>query len=102
MKNKKIFLYFKVYTKYILSIYFDGMDMLLNDHFSEKLRQDVIQRRLKVQELEDVSNDLDAVINFKVNSLVKNEFEKICKKSHSNVSRELKLFMFQVIKQGKI
>ena len=33
-------------------------------------------------------------MNFKVNSLLKAEFDKLCKKSHSNSSREIKLLCF--------
>lgn len=60
------------------------------------------ERQLNFEKVKAASHELDAVVNFKVNSLVKSEFEAICKDSHSNTSRELKLYMLQVIKQGKI
>ena len=41
-------------------------------------------------------------MNFKVNSLLKAEFDKLCKKSHSNSSREIKLFMLRSVRQGRI
>lgn len=45
---------------------------------------------------------LDSVINFKVNSHLKAEFDRVCKENHSNLSRELKVFMLNVIKQGHL
>ena len=60
------------------------------------------QREVKFESLKADSHVLDAVINFKVNSAVKAEFDAICKDSHSTISRELKLYMLQVIKQGKV
>ena len=68
--------------------------LLLPERIAEK------QRRLDQIKVE--SHNLDTVINFKVNSLVKSEFEQICKDAHSSVSRELKLFMLDVIKSGKL
>ena len=52
---------------------------LLPERIAEK------QRRLDQIKVE--SHNLDTVINFKVNSLVKSEFEQICKDAHSSVSR---------------
>ena len=60
------------------------------------------QRREKFQQIESSFNDLDSRFNFKVNSLLKAEFEKICLASHSNPSRELKLFMLDVVRKGRI
>ena len=60
------------------------------------------QRREKFEQIEGSFNDLDARFNFKVNSLLKAEFEKICLASHSNPSRELKLFMLDVVRKGRI
>ena len=53
--------------------------LLLPERIAEK------QRRLDQIKVE--SHNLDTVINFKVNSLVKSEFEQICKDAHSSVSR---------------
>ena len=60
------------------------------------------QRREKFQQIESSFNDLDSRFNFKVNSLLKAEFEKICLASHSNPSRELKLFMLDVVRKGRL
>ena len=58
--------------------------------------------RENFQQIESSFNDLDSRFNFKVNSLLKAEFEKICLASHSNPSRELKLFMLDVVRKGRI
>ena len=60
------------------------------------------QRKEKFKQIEGSFSDLDARFNFKVNSLLKSEFEKICFASHSNPSRELKLFMLDVVRKGHI
>ena len=64
-----------------------------------KIAQD---RKQFVEELKADSHTLDTVANFKVNSRVKSEFERICKDSHSSLSRELKLYMLEVIKRGRL
>ena len=60
------------------------------------------ERRQFVEEIKSDSHTLDTVANFKVNSRVKSEFERICKDSHSSLSRELKLYMLEVIKRGRL
>ncbi|OTG85811.1 hypothetical protein [Acinetobacter sp. ANC 3832] len=66
------------------------------------MQQDIEQRRDLVEKIQDSFSDLDTTLNFKVNSLLKTEFEKVCKKTHSNPSRELKLFMLRSIKTGRL
>lgn len=66
------------------------------------LRERVEDRRDFLSKVEDSFSDLDTTMNFKVNSLLKEEFNNVCKKSHTNPSREIKLFMLNVVKQGKI
>lgn len=66
------------------------------------LKRGVEERRELLAKVEDSFSDLDTTMNFKVNSLLKEEFNKVCKKSHTNSSREIKLFMLNVVKQGKI
>ena len=51
------------------------------------------KRRENIELIASSFNDLDSRFNFKVNSLLKAEFEKICLASYSNPSRELKLFL---------
>ena len=64
--------------------------------------QRVQDRQDLLSKVEDSFSDLDTTMNFKVNSLLKEEFNNVCKKSHTNPSREIKLFMLNVVKQGKI
>ena len=52
--------------------------------------------------LKKASHDLDDVINFRVSSVLKDEFNKICKDEQSTISRELKRYMLLVIKQGHL
>ncbi len=66
------------------------------------LAERVAEKQRRLDQIKVESHNLDTVINFKVNSLVKSEFEQICKDAHSSVSRELKLFMLDVIKSGKL
>ena len=66
------------------------------------LRERVEERRDLLSKVEDSFSDLDTTMNFKVNILLKEEFNNVCKKSHTNPSREIKLFMLNVVKQGKI
>ena len=62
-----------------------------------------IDSRKQVSEkLEESFSDLDTTLNIKVNSLLKAEFEKLCKKNHSNLSRELKFFMLRSVKQNRL
>lgn len=66
-----------------------------------QIQQNALKRKEFLDQLKASSNDLDAVVNFKVNSAVKKEFDRICKQNHSSVSRELKLYMLQIITQGR-
>lgn len=66
-----------------------------------QIQQNSLKRKEFLDQLKASSNDLDAVVNFKVNSAVKKEFDRICKQNHSSVSRELKLYMLQIITQGR-
>lgn len=66
------------------------------------LRDRLLERQQRFDQINAESHNLDTVINFKVNSVVKSEFDAICKNAHSSVSRELKLYMLDVIKKGKI
>ena len=68
----------------------------------EIMKQGIDDKKLTIQKLEESFSDLDTTFNFKVNSLLKHEFEKVCKVTHSNPSREIKLFMLRAVKQGRI
>ena len=41
-----------------------------------------------ILKVEESFSDLDTTMNFKVNSLLKDEFDKVCKKSHTNFSKK--------------
>lgn len=58
--------------------------------------------RDKQKIFEEIGTELDANINFKVNSELKKRFDEICKKNQSNMARELKAFMTRVVLDGKI
>lgn len=60
------------------------------------------QRKQVIEKIEQSFSDLDTTINFKVNSHLKDEFDRICKSNHSTISRELKLFMLRSIKSNRI
>ena len=66
------------------------------------MQASIDRKRLLVDEIEQSLSNLDTTMNFKVNSLLKAEFDKLCKKSHSNSSREIKLFMLRSVRQGRI
>ena len=68
----------------------------------KRMQASVDHKRLLVEEIEQSLSNLDTTMNFKVNSLLKSEFDKLCKKSHSNSSREIKLFMLRSVRQGRI
>lgn len=72
------------------------------DERIKQMQENALKQKQKIDEIILSSNDLDTVINFKVNSSVKKEFDRICKKEHSSISRELKLYMLQIIRKGNI
>jgi hypothetical protein len=49
------------------------------------------------QSQKTVGFELDATINFRVNSELKAQFEDICKRNHSTISQELKKHMSKVL-----
>lgn len=49
------------------------------------------------QQAIELTGDLDSTVNFKINSTLKEEFEKLCKANHTNMSRELKIFMTKAV-----
>ena len=68
----------------------------------QKQSENIDSHKQLVETVEELFSDLDTTINFKVNSLMKEKFETLCKNSHSNTSRELKLFMLKAIKNGRL
>lgn len=78
------------------------MNDLADNDALKRLQASVDYQRLLVEEIEQSLSNLDTTMNFKVNSLLKSEFDKLCKKSHSNSSREIKLFMLRSVRHGRI
>ncbi len=77
----------------------------MSDHILRMIQNqsdNIDSHKQLVEKVEDSFSDLDTTINFKVNSLLKEKFETLCKNSHSNTSRELKLFMLRAIKNGRL
>ncbi|MFG9382484.1 hypothetical protein ACEP1N_32940 [Pseudomonas aeruginosa] len=52
--------------------------------------------------LERVGDELDDRVNFRVNSVLKAEFEAVCKQNHTTVSREIKRFMTEVVRAQRV
>lgn len=68
----------------------------------DDLQKSIVDRKLFIEKLEGEFSNLDTTMNFKVNSILKSEFEQVCKKGHSNPSREIKLFMLEVVRRGRL
>jgi len=62
-------------------------------------RQDDLKGNLAFR---NVSDDLDSTLNFRVNSGLKSEFDKLCRENHSTIARELKRFMTAAIRSGRL
>ncbi|MFK0516972.1 hypothetical protein [Campylobacter coli] len=49
-----------------------------------------------------VSVDLDVTLNMRVNKQLREDFERLCKANHTNMSRELKRFMSLAVSAQKL
>lgn len=63
-------------------------------------KQKSIQQNL--DKIEKNADDLDSVLNLRVNSALKQEFSRICKLNQSSASSELKRYMLKIVKQGSL
>jgi hypothetical protein len=52
--------------------------------------------------LSKVGPDLDATLNFRVNSGLKSEFDKLCRENHTTVAKEIKRFMTAAISSSRL
>lgn len=52
--------------------------------------------------IERVGVNLDANINFRVNSALKDEFDHLCKLNHTSMARELKRFMTEAVRLQRL
>ena len=78
------------------------MNDLSDNDALKRLQASIDEKKLLVDQIEQSLSNLDTTMNFKVNSLLKSEFDKLCKKSHSNSSREIKLLCFALFVRGRI
>lgn len=51
--------------------------------------------------LANLADNEDSRINFRINSLIKEEFERLCRSRGSTLSRELRRFMVQAISRQR-
>lgn len=74
------------------------------DRFKQRSEQVASQRAgITInQRLTPIGDELDTTLNFRVNSGLKAEFEKLCKQNHSSVARELKQYMRSAVHLGKL
>ncbi|WP_066801460.1 hypothetical protein [Moraxella oblonga] len=56
----------------------------------------------KAKNLSHVGTELDASINFKINSNLKAMFDDLCKKNHSTMAREIKIFITNSVANGRL
>ena len=63
-------------------------------------KQRSIQQNL--DKIEKNADDLDSVLNLRVNSALKQEFSRICKLNQSSASSELKRYILKIVKQGSL
>ncbi|WP_394220245.1 type II toxin-antitoxin system RelB/DinJ family antitoxin [Alteromonas gracilis] len=78
-----------------------------NDFISnlESLAKQSVERKRALdgeEKFDAVGTQADATITFRVNKALKDEFTRVCKKNHSTPSREIKLFMNEVIRSQKL
>lgn len=55
-----------------------------------------------LDKIENNADDLDSVLNLRVNNALKQEFSRICKLNQSSASSELKRYMLKIVKQGSL
>ena len=70
------------------------------EHLAQQIQERKFLRDQKIEKLMASLDELDGVVNFRVSSSLKEEFNKVCKENQSTISRELKRYMLTVVKQG--
>ena len=71
------------------------------EHLAQQIQERNFLRDQKIEKLMASLDELDGVVNFRVSSSLKEEFNKVCKENQSTISRELKRYMLTVVKQGR-
>ncbi|WP_372410986.1 hypothetical protein ACDI99_16160 (plasmid) [Acinetobacter radioresistens] len=81
--------------------------MTVEDNFNHMMsvalsnaKQRSIQQNL--DKIKNNADDLDSVLNLRVNSALKQEFSRICKLNQSSASSELKRYMLKIVEQGSL
>lgn len=81
--------------------------MTVEDNFKHMMsvalsnaKQRSIQQNL--DKIKNNADDLDSVLNLRVNSALKQEFSRICKLNQSSASSELKRYMLKIVEQGSL
>lgn len=78
------------------------LGVILDIHDSDFEKAVLLAKAQNLDRIKKASHDLDDVINFRVSSVLKDEFSKICKDDQSTISRELKRYMLSIVKQGSL
>jgi hypothetical protein len=63
------------------------------------------KKRTSQKNLDKIKNnadDLDSVLNLRVNRALKQEFSRICKLNQTSASSELKRYMLKIVQQGSL
>lgn len=76
------------------------LDEMLSDFMERTTRNHLLEEGDTA--MKNVGAELNISVNFRVNSGLRNEFEKVCKANHSNMSRELKRYMTAVVQTQRI
>lgn len=80
----------------------------MSDKFKEfiakasEVKDKDIENTYMPHRLEYIKKDLDATINFRVNSGLKFEFEHLCKSNQSTMAREIKRFMLEAVRSQRL
>ncbi|WP_338524590.1 hypothetical protein NUH87_02635 [Pseudomonas batumici] len=69
----------------------------------DPVRRQLIDNQERITKvLANLADSNDGRINFRINSIIKEEFERLCNVRQSTLSRELKRFMIEAIRRQKL
>ena len=77
----------------------DNLNRMMSVALSNAKQRSIQQNLDKIKNNAD---DLDSVLNLRVNSALKQEFSRICKLNQSSASSELKRYMLKIVEQGSL
>ena len=78
----------------------DNFNHMMSVALSNAKQRSIQQNLDKIKN--NASDDLDSVLNLRVNSALKQEFSRICKLNQSSASSELKRYMLKIVEQGSL